>query len=61
MTQPIATVVAAFVLALALAFLLRWEVQNASTGGFALRLDRWTGAINLCESEGAGRRMKCDQ
>ena len=45
MTQPIATVIAALIVAVAILFVFRWDVP--STGGI-IRLDRWTGNVTLC-------------
>jgi len=46
MSNPVAIIVAALIVAAAIAFSTRWEIiESQST---VLRLDRWTGTVTVC-------------
>jgi hypothetical protein len=57
LTLPGAIVTAAALLALTLAFMVRWELQVVSPG--VVRMDRWSGSVSLCELTDTPV-MKCD-
>jgi hypothetical protein len=48
MTDRIALLGAATVVALVLLFMFRWQIVPAGYGGYVARLDRWTGRIVAC-------------
>jgi hypothetical protein len=57
-TVPGAIIALAAILALAVVFIGRWQVHLAPPN--VVRLDRWTGAVALCEVSGSSPVMRCD-
>jgi hypothetical protein len=51
MSQPVATVVAAVILAITFLIVFRWDVVKHSDSA-SLKLDRWTGITYQCYSNG---------
>jgi hypothetical protein len=55
--QPFATIIAGALIALAIALTSHWEMAITGEGNF--RLNRWTGAINVCLPAGE-TALACD-
>jgi hypothetical protein len=50
MSQPVATIIAALIVALSAGLLFRWDVVRQDDI-YAFKLDRWTGKIQTCTSK----------
>jgi hypothetical protein len=48
---PLSIIVAAVIIAISLAGLFRWHVISSET--HVVRVDRWTGKIQICSQSGA--------
>lgn len=46
MTTPAAIIAGSIIIALSVAFSLRWEIVTSTEG--TLQLDRWTGTVKTC-------------
>jgi hypothetical protein len=59
MTVPAALITAAILIAFSLLVVGRWEMVAGRSNGWAIRLDRWTGKIELCQPYSGSKTLAC--